>query len=442
MSTASTGWPSAVRKSVLAVPSFDSRSVDDLERRERHRFDECRAQRLRQGRHVVVRRGAASRPLPHLPCPVRGLAPRGEGLLQQGEIHAPDGSVSPVIDLRSDTATRPTDGMRRAIAEASVGDEQKREDPSVNALQDRVAALLGHEAAVFVPTATMANQIALKLHSRPGDVLIAEQHAHVVIYEYGGAAAHAGLMTLGLPGDRGRLSPEQIRRAAEPSSKGRDQRAAVLSLEDTHNASGGRVWPLGDLDAAVATARELGLAVHLDGARLLNASVALGIAPSEIAGRFDTATLCLSKGLGCPLGALLTGSRDLMDRAWREKHLFGGAMRQAGIVAAAGLYGLDQHVERLAEDHARARTLAEALHGAGLPVDPEQVETNFVQIDLAPLGLDVPEALTRLQAADVGLSTTPHPRVLRAVTHLDVTDEDIALAAARIPAALLSLAPF
>ena len=343
-----------------------------------------------------------------------------------------------MIDLRSDTATRPTDGMRRAIAEASVGDEQKREDPSVNALQDRVAALLGHEAAIFVPTATMANQIALKLHSRPGDVLIAEQLAHVVIYEYGGAAAHAGLMTLGLPGDRGRLSPEQIRRAAEPSSKGADQRAAVLSLEDTHNASGGRVWPLGDLDAAVATARELGLAVHLDGARLLNASVALGVAPSEIAGRFDTATLCLSKGLGCPLGALLAGSRDLMDRAWREKHLFGGAMRQAGIVAAAGLYALEHNVERLADDHARARRFAEALHGAGLPVDLQQVETNFVQIDLAPLGLDVPEALTRLQAADVGLSTTPHPRVLRAVTHLDVTDEDIALASARIPAALRS----
>ena len=349
-----------------------------------------------------------------------------------------DGSVSPVIDLRSDTATKPTDGMRRAIADAAVGDEQKREDPSVNALQDRVAALLGHEAAIFVPTATMANQIALKLHSRPGDVLIAEQHAHVVIYEYGGAAAHAGLMTLGLPGDRGRLSPEQIRRAAEPSSKRGRQHAVVLSLEDTHNASGGRVWPLGDLDAAVATARELGLAVHLDGARLLNASVALGVAPLEIAGRFDTATLCLSKGLGCPLGALLTGSRDLMDRAWREKHLFGGAMRQAGIVAAAGLYALDHHVERLADDHARARTLAEALHGAGLPVDLEQVETNFVQIDLAPLGLDVPEALMRLQAADVGLSTTPHPGVLRAVTHLDVTDEDIALASSCIPAALRS----
>jgi threonine aldolase len=342
-----------------------------------------------------------------------------------------------VIDLRSDTATKPTEGMRRAIAEAVVGDEQKREDPSVNALQERVAALLGQEAAIFVPTATMANQIALKLHARPGDVLIAEQNAHVAIYEYGGAAAHAGLMTLGLPGDRGRLKPEQVRRAAEPSSKGADQRARVLSLEDTHNASGGRVWPLAELDEVVATARELGLAVHLDGARLLNASVALGVRPSEIAGRFDTVTLCLSKGLGCPLGALLAGSRALTDRAWREKHLFGGAMRQAGIVAAAGNYALEHHVERLADDHARARTLVEALHDAGVPVDLEQVETNFVQLDLAPLGLTRADALARLQAAGIGLSTTPHDDVLRAVTHLDVTDEDVALASERIPEALL-----
>ena len=342
-----------------------------------------------------------------------------------------------MIDLRSDTATKPTEGMRRAIAEAAVGDEQKREDPSVNALQERVTVLLGQEAAIFVPTATMANQIALKLHARPGDVLIAEQNAHVAIYEYGGAAAHAGLMTLGLPGDRGRLTSEQIRRAAAPSSKVADQRVAVLSVEDTHNASGGRVWPLDELDDVVAAARELGLALHLDGARVLNASVALGVAPSEIAGRFDTVTLCLSKGLGCPLGALLAGSRAQMDRAWREKHLFGGAMRQAGIVAAAGNYALEHHVERLADDHNRARTLAEALHGAGVPVDLEQVETNFVQVDLAPLGLDRADALARLQAAGVGLLATPHDRVLRAVTHLDVTDEDIALAAERIPQALL-----
>jgi threonine aldolase len=327
--------------------------------------------------------------------------------------------------------------MRRAIAEAAVGDEQKREDPSVAALQDRVAALLGQESAIFVPTATMANQIALKLHSRPGDVLIAEELSHVVIYEYGGAAAHAGLLTIGLPGNRGRLTPEQVRSAAEPSSKVADQRAAVLSLEDTHNASGGRVWPLAELADVVATARELGLAVHLDGARLLNASTALGVRPAEIAGQFDTVTLCLSKGLGCPLGALLAGSHELIERAWREKHLFGGAMRQAGIVAAAGNYALDHHVDGLVDDHRRARTLAEALHAAGVPVDLEQVETNFVQVDLVPLGLDRADALARLSAAGVGLSSTPYSTVLRAVTHLEITDEDIALASARIPEALL-----
>ncbi len=328
--------------------------------------------------------------------------------------------------------------MRRAIAEAAVGDEQKREDPSVNALQERVAALLGHEAAIFVPTATMANQIALKLHARPGDVLIAEENAHVVIYEYGGAAAHAGLMTLGLPGDRGRLTSEQVRAAAEPSTKVADQRASVLALENTHNSSGGRVWPLDELDDVVSTARELGLGTHLDGARLLNASTALGVAPAEISGRFDTVTLCLSKGLGCPLGALLAGSRALMERAWREKHLFGGAMRQAGIVAAAGVYALDHHVDRLADDHARARRLAEALVDSGLPVDLEQVETNFVQIDAARLGLTRAEAIARLADAGVGLSGTIHPTVMRAVTHLDVGDGDVDRAAELIPAALLA----
>jgi len=343
-----------------------------------------------------------------------------------------------VIDLRSDTVTQPTEGMRRAIAEAAVGDEQKREDPSVNALQERVAALLGHEAAIFVPTATMANQIALKLHTRPGDVLIAEQHAHVVIYEYGGPAAHAGLMTLGLPGDRGRLTSEQVRAAAEPSTKVADQRAAILALENTHNASGGRVWPLDALEEVVATARDLGLAVHLDGARLLNASTALDLPPAEISARFDTVTLCLSKGLGCPLGALLAGSRELMERAWREKHLFGGAMRQAGIVAAAGLYALDHHVDRLTEDHARAHTLAQELHAAGVPVDLEQVETNFVQVDVAPLGLERADAIARLFAVGVGLSATPHPTVLRAVTHLEIDDEDIKGASELIPEALLT----
>jgi threonine aldolase len=341
-----------------------------------------------------------------------------------------------VIDLRSDTVTQPTPGMRRAIAEANVGDEQKREDPTVDLLQSRVEELLGHEAALFLPTATMANQIALKLHGRPGDVLLAEETSHVLVYEYGGAAAHAGLMSLGLKGSGGRVTSDQIRHASAPSTKVADQRATVLSLENTHNNAGGRVWPLVELEDVVATARELGLAVHLDGARLLNASTSLGVEPATIASRFDTVTLCLSKGLGCPLGALLAGSRDLIERAWREKHLFGGAMRQAGIVAAAGVYALDHHVERLADDHARARRLASALTNAGVPVDVERVETNFVQLDLEPLGLERTAALSSLRDAGIGLSATIHPSVVRAVTHLGITDEDIERAAELIPRAL------
>jgi threonine aldolase len=341
-----------------------------------------------------------------------------------------------VIDLRSDTVTLPTPEMRRAIADAALGDEQKREDPTVLELERRTAELLGQEAAVFVPTATMANQIALKLHGRPGDVLLAHETSHVLVYEYGGAAAHAGLMSVGLPGSAGRVTAEQIRVASAPSTKVADQRVAVLSLENTHNNSGGRVWPLGLLGEVVTTARELGIAVHLDGARLLNASVALGVDPAEIAARFDTVTLCLSKGLGCPLGALLAGSDELIERAWREKHLFGGAMRQAGIVAAAGVYALDHHVDRLAEDHARARVLGERLQAAGLAVDVDQIETNFVQVDVAPLGLARAEALAHLRDADVGLSATIHATVLRAVTHLGITDDDVDRASELIPRAL------
>jgi len=341
-----------------------------------------------------------------------------------------------VIDLRSDTATRPTDGMRVAIAAAAVGDEQRREDPSVNALQERAATLLGQETALFVPTATMANQIALKLHSRPGDVLVAERHAHVVIYEYGGAAAHAGLMVETIEGRRGRFGVEDLAAVTVPSTKSADQRPAVLALENTHNSSGGRCWPLDELRAVTAAARDRGLRTHLDGARLLNAAVATGVAAAELGAPFDTVTLCLSKGLGCPLGAVLAGSRETFDRAWREKHLFGGAMRQAGIVAAAGVYALDHHVDRLADDHARARRLAEGWEAAGLPVDLDQVETNFVQVDVGALGLDQAEALARLRDAGVGLSSTIHPTIVRAVTHLDVDDDAIDRAIELVPRAL------
>ena len=326
--------------------------------------------------------------------------------------------------------------MRAAIAAAAVGDEQRREDPTVNTLQERAAKLLGQEAALFLPTATLANQIALKLHSRPGDVLVAERYAHVVIYEYGGPAAHSGLMIETIDGPAGRFGVAELEAASAPSAKIADQRAAILAIENTHNSSGGRCWPLDELRAVTAGAGERGLATHLDGARLLNAAVATGVAPSEIGRLFDTVTLCLSKGLGCPLGALLAGPAETIERAWREKHLFGAAMRQAGIVAAAGVYALEHNVERLADDHARARRLAEGWSAAGMPVDLEQVETNFVQLDVGALGLSQADALGLLRAAGVGLSSTIHPTLIRAVTHLDVDDDDVDRAIELAPKAL------
>jgi threonine aldolase len=345
-----------------------------------------------------------------------------------------------VIDLRSDTLTKPTQAMREAIAWAEVGDEQKREDPTVNLLERRAAELLGHDEAVFVPTATMANEIALRLHGEPGDELLAEETSHVLIAELGGPAAFSGLLTRPLPGDNGRISPEQIRATASLIDDFHTPRTSVVSIENTHNSSGGRVWPLEEVDAVVDCCRELGLKLHLDGARLFNAATALGVPAARISGRADTVTICLSKGLGCPLGAVVAGSAELMLRARRFKHMFGGAMRQAGIVAAAGVYALEHNIERLADDHARARRLAEGLAEAGLPVDPDEVETNFVQIDVAPLGLSKPEALERTHQAGVGVSGTVHPSRLRAVTHLDVDDDDIERAIEILPQALGTLA--
>jgi len=341
-----------------------------------------------------------------------------------------------VIELRSDTLTQPTPAMRQAIANAVVGDEQKREDPTVLELERRAAELLGQEEAVFLPTATMANEIALRIQSEPGDLLIAEEHSHVLIAEQGGPAVHAGLLVRPLAGYAGRITPEQIRASMTDPHSGHEPRTRLVSLENSHNSSGGRVWRLDEIDAVIAVVRELGLRVHLDGARIFNAATALGVPAAEIGRRFDTVTLCLSKGLGCPLGALVAGSAELMVKARRGKHLFGGAMRQAGIVAAAGVYAFDHHIERLAEDHARARRLAEGLAAAGVGVDIDAVETNFAQIDVAPLGLSKPEALERLKQAGVGLSGTVHPTKLRAVTHLDVSDEDIERALELIPRAL------
>jgi threonine aldolase len=254
-----------------------------------------------------------------------------------------------------------------------------------------------------------------------------------MIYEAGGPAVHSGLVMRGLPGVRGRLTPEQLRAAVGDADD--LQPPSVVVLENTHRSSGGCVWPLDELERVVATARDAGLAVHLDGARLMNAAAASGVAPAEYGRLADTVTVCFSKGLGCPLGAVLAGSAAAIEQAWQGKFLFGGAMRQAGIVAAAALYALDHHVERLADDHARARRLGEGLTDAGVPLDPPEVETNFVGIDVASLGVDVPAARALIKDQGVLVSVL-RPGVLRAATYLGITDEDVERAVEAIARAL------
>jgi threonine aldolase len=325
--------------------------------------------------------------------------------------------------------------MRAAIAAAEVGDEQIREDPTVNDLESRMAEILAQEEAVFVPTATMANEIALRVLGDPGDELIAEEDSHILLSELGGPAVFAGLMARPIPSPNGRFTPEQVREKARSGDLGHTPTTSIVAIENTHNSSGGRVWPLAEIEALAAACLELEIALHIDGARLFNAAVASGQEPASIARHGDTVTICFSKGLGCPFGAVVAGSSERMLRARRFKHQFGGAMRQAGIAAAACVYALDNHVDRLADDHARARRLAKALVEAGLPVDLEQVETNFVQIDVGALGLSQMEAMKRLLDEGVRLSTTMGSR-LRAVTHLDISDGDVERAAELIPRAL------
>ena len=346
-----------------------------------------------------------------------------------------------MIDLRSDTATKPSRAMREAMANAEVGDEQKREDPTVLELERRAAELLGKDEAVYLPTASMANQIACRILTEPGDELLAEENAHILLSEQGGPAVHSGLVTRPIRTQAGRYDGDAVRALMRDRTSMHMARTRLVAVENTHNSSGGRCWRMDEIDDVVTTARELDLKLHLDGARLMNASVATGIAAADYGRRFDTVTLCLSKGLGCPLGALLATSSELAWNARRGKHLMGGAMRQAGIVAAAGLYALEHNVERLAEDHARARRLAEALHTAGVPVDLDQVETNFVQVDVGPLGLAREEAMARMKDEGVLLSTTVWRTKLRAVAHLDVTDDDIDTAIDAISRALGVLAP-
>jgi threonine aldolase len=340
-----------------------------------------------------------------------------------------------VIDLRTDTITRPTAAMRAAIAAAEVGDEQKGEDPTTAALERRIAELLGHEEAVFVPSATMANQIAVQLLIGPGDELLADSASHVLQSEAGGAAALAGALVVGLETADGCFSADGLcgaiarRHLTEPVER-------LVWVENTHSNGGGTAWQTEQLDELIAAARELGCRLHLDGARILNAAIAVEVEPKRLSAPFDTATICLSKGLGCPAGAAVACSAALAPRTRLLKQRLGGAMRQSGILAAAGVYALDHHVERLAEDHANAAMLAGMLADAGVAVSPEAVSTNFVLIDVERMGLAPSTAIERCREPGVLVSPTAAPGSIRAVTHLDVDSAAVEAAAGRIAEAL------
>jgi threonine aldolase len=335
------------------------------------------------------------------------------------------------IDLYSDTVTRPTRDMRRFMCDAEVGDEQKGEDPTVNELQERVAELLGKQASLFLPSGTMCNEIAIRVHCRQGDEMLAHRTAHPIHYEAGGPAALAGVNVQALDGPRGQYDAETVRAAIRPDSRYMP-RTRLLWVEQTSNLGGGSIWPLARLHAVTRAGRERGLATHMDGARLMNAVVASGIEAREYAGPFDSAWIDFTKGLGAPVGAALAGSREFIAEAWRLKQQMGGAMRQAGIIAAGGLFALRHHVGRLAEDHANARRLAEGLAALpGVKLELAAVETNLVFFELTG-GVDAPVFVERLLARGVRMGAMG-PRTVRAVTHLDVTTAQVdrAISAAR-----------
>jgi threonine aldolase len=306
--------------------------------------------------------------------------------------------------------------MRRAIASAEVADEQRGLDPTVNALQERVAELLGHEAALFLPSGTMCNQIAMRLHTRPGDEVILERFSHPIIAEAGGPAAHSGVMMSPIDGAGGMFTGAQVEGALRTRGDRYSPRSRLVCVEQTTNYGGGRVWPLEQIREVLDVAARHGLRSHLDGARLMNAVVASGVAAADYASGFTSAWIDFTKGLGAPVGACLAGSEELIEEAWRFKQMMGGALRQAGIVAAAGLYALDHNVERLAEDHENARVLAEGIAElAGARIDASKVETNIVIFEVDdPAGV-----VTALLAEGVEM-TQMGPGRIRAVTHMDV----------------------
>ena len=336
--------------------------------------------------------------------------------------------AAPRIDLYSDTHTKPTPAMRQAMAEAEVGDEQQFEDPTVNKLCGMVAELLGQEAAVFMPSGTMCNQIAFRVHCEPGDEIILDYTAHPINAESGGPSAVAMAQTRALHSDLGIFTADQVREAIRPTRR-HSPRSRVVSIENTTNAGGGAIWPIEDIISVTTVARKNGMAAHMDGARLMNAVVESGTSATEYGRQFDSLWLDLSKGLGCPVGGVLAGSDDFIDRAWRFKQQMGGAMRQAGIIAAAGVYALEHHVERLAEDHENARTFCRDIAQIpGIKLIFDRCQTNLVFFDVSETGMDAAEVAEKLLAYEVRIGAMG-PHRMRAVTHLDVNRAQLTEAA-------------
>ena len=328
------------------------------------------------------------------------------------------------IDLRSDTVTRPTPEMRKAMAEAEVGDDVFGEDPTVNALQEKVAEILGKEAAIFVPTGTMANQLAIKSHTQPGDEVIIEASSHSYNFEGGAGGAISGVQFYLLKGVRGILEASQVEEAIRsdnhhlPVSK-------LICLENTHNYGGGSVYPIEKMRDIYRLAKSKDLMVHLDGARLWNASAASDIKPEEYARCADSVSVCLSKGLGAPVGSLVSGSKSFIDRVHRFRKMFGGGMRQAGIIAAAGIYALDHHLDRLKEDHRNAKRLALGLKEIrGISINPDEVETNILFFDVDRTGKTAAQVAETMKKERILIYATGKTRI-RLVTHLDVNREEI-----------------
>ncbi len=337
-----------------------------------------------------------------------------------------------MIDLRSDTVTKPTQEMRRAMSEAAVGDDVFGEDPTINRLEEYVARLLGKEAAIYAPSGTMTNQIGVFVNTGRGDEILLHEAAHIFDYEAGAPALLSGVQVRTLLGTGGVIPPETLRAAIRPANV-HFPRQRLLCLENTHNSAGGKIFPLEDFAALADEARNLNLKVHLDGARLFNAQMATGVAARDWAAHADTVSVCSSKGLGAPVGSLLAGDRETIGEVRRARKAFGGGMRQAGVIAAGSLHAFENHVERLVEDHERARKLAEGLEGAGYTVEPP--DTNIVLVEVG----DAEKFLEALSREGV-FATARGTNAVRLCAHLDVDDEDIEAAvevASRVRAATL-----